>query len=92
MSKHSSTLKKNLISIRNRRRNRIFKSSIKTLTKKYLATINNLNDLNRKNASDSLSSVYSVIDKAVKKGVLHKNNGARRKALLASRMKNALTL
>nr|YP_010952220.1 ribosomal protein S20 [Gloiopeltis furcata]WMP13889.1 ribosomal protein S20 [Gloiopeltis furcata] len=92
MPKHSSALKKNQISIRNRRKNRISKSSIKTLTKKYLTTINNLNDLNCKNASDNLSSVYSVIDKAVKKGILHKNNGARRKALLASRMKRAVNL
>ena len=34
-----------------------------------------------------LSSAYSKIDKAVKRQVLHRNNGARKKARLASALK-----
>jgi small subunit ribosomal protein S20 len=37
----------------------------------------------------SLAAAYSKIDKAVKQGVLHKNNGARKKARLAKAVKKA---
>lgn len=36
-----------------------------------------------------LSEAYSKIDKAVKRGVLHPNNGARKKSRLASKLKPA---
>ncbi len=35
----------------------------------------------------SMSAAYSKIDKAVKRGVLHPNNGARKKARLARVLK-----
>jgi small subunit ribosomal protein S20 len=34
-----------------------------------------------------LSEAYSKIDKAVKRGILHPNNGARKKSRLAHRLK-----
>lgn len=34
-----------------------------------------------------LSEAYSKIDKAVKRGILHPNNGARKKSRLASKLK-----
>ncbi|MCZ0900334.1 30S ribosomal protein S20, partial [Microcoleus sp. HI-ES] len=34
-----------------------------------------------------MSEAYSKIDKAVKKGVLHRNNGARKKSRLARTLK-----
>ena len=37
-----------------------------------------------------MSAAYSKIDKAVKTGVYHKNNGARKKARLAKALKKAL--
>ncbi len=37
-----------------------------------------------------MSVAYSKIDKAVQKGVLHKNNGAHKKARLASALKLAV--
>jgi small subunit ribosomal protein S20 len=36
-----------------------------------------------------MSAAYSKIDKAVQKGVLHRNNGAHKKARLASALKPA---
>lgn len=90
MSKNLSAIKRTQISFRNRSRNRIYKSTIKTLTKKYLISINNLNDTNCNDALSNLAAVYSIIDKAIKKRVLHKNNGARKKSLLARAMKSAL--
>nr|QCI07450.1 ribosomal protein S20 [Leiomenia cribrosa] len=91
MPKNLSAIKKTQISFRNRSRNRIYKSAIKTLTKKYLLSIKNLNNSNCDNALLNLSLIYSSIDKAVKRGVLHKNNAARKKSLLAHAMRNALT-
>jgi small subunit ribosomal protein S20 len=35
-----------------------------------------------------MSEAYSKIDKAVKRNVLHKNNGARKKASLAKALKS----
>lgn len=90
MPKNLSAIKKTQISLRNRKRNRVYKSNVKTLIRKYLLSINNLNDSNCDNALLSLALVYSIIDKAVKRGVLHKNNGARKKSLLANVMKNSL--
>lgn len=89
MSKSSLTNKKIQISSRNRLKNRIYKSTIKTLSKKYFDSLNNLN---HGSLLSDLSFIYSKIDKAVKKRVLHKNNAARKKSLLARAMKRALKL
>lgn len=87
MSKNTSAIKRTQISVRNCSRNKKYKSIIKTLTKKYLDNIKSHNS-DRDNTLIMLSSVYSSIDKAVKKGVLHKNNGARKKAKIARISKN----
>jgi len=36
-----------------------------------------------------MSEAYSKIDKAVKRGVLHANNGARKKSNLAKKLKSS---
>lgn len=87
MAKNLSAIKKTQISLRNRSRNRVYKSAIKTLTKSYLASLRNSNC---NDAISNLAYVYSKIDKAVKRGILHKNNGARKKSLLARAMKDSL--
>lgn len=91
MPKNLSAIKKNQISLRNCRRNKTYKSVIKTLTKKYLLNLRNVDDKNLYLHTSNLSAVYQKIDKAVKKGILHKNNGARKKSLLARAMKNSLS-
>nr|YP_010903473.1 ribosomal protein S20 [Hypnea cryptica]WCH55926.1 ribosomal protein S20 [Hypnea cryptica] len=88
MSKYSSAVKKTQISRRNRARNRSYKATIKTLTKKYIISLNNISDSNYNNVLYNLASVYSKIDKAVKKRALHKNTAARKKSSLARFMKN----
>nr|YP_009313299.1 Ribosomal protein S20 [Dichotomaria marginata]SCW21553.1 Ribosomal protein S20 [Dichotomaria marginata] len=88
MTKNLSITKSITISERNRYINKIYKSTIRTLTKKLI-----VESLRLKGASDKyelydlISSIYSKIDKAVKKGVLHKNNAARKKAYLAKIIK-----
>nr|YP_009511257.1 ribosomal protein S20 [Gracilariopsis longissima]AXI97134.1 ribosomal protein S20 [Gracilariopsis longissima]UAD89050.1 ribosomal protein S20 [Gracilariopsis longissima] len=88
MSKNVSVIKKMQVSLRNKRRNRSYKSAIKTLTKKYILSLNNTQQLNSKDILLQLSALYQKIDKAVSKGVLHKNNGSRKKAILAKAIKD----
>ncbi|BAY85472.1 ribosomal protein S20 [Calothrix parasitica NIES-267] len=44
----------------------------------------------KKEVLQSMSAAYQKIDKAVKRGVLHRNNGARQKSRLAKKL-NAVT-
>nr|YP_010196774.1 ribosomal protein S20 [Gracilaria cliftonii]UAD84578.1 ribosomal protein S20 [Gracilaria cliftonii] len=89
MSKNASAVKKFRISLRNKRRNKSYKSAVKTLTKKCVSSLASKLKIN--NSYEyilELSVLYKKIDKAVSKGVLHKNNGARKKSLLAKAVKN----
>nr|YP_010865274.1 ribosomal protein S20 [Campylaephora boydenii]WGT74184.1 ribosomal protein S20 [Campylaephora boydenii] len=86
MRKNLSAVKKNQIAIRNRQRNKSYKSSIKTSIKKYLYHLENSHLFSVVDVSTNLSLVYQKIDKAVKRGVLHKNKAARKKAALAKIM------
>nr|YP_010197999.1 ribosomal protein S20 [Gracilaria multipartita]UAD86415.1 ribosomal protein S20 [Gracilaria multipartita] len=92
MSKNISAVKKNQISLRNKSRNKSYKSAIKTLTKKYILSLNDMVTLNKSHDYMlQLSAIYKKIDKAVSKGVLHKNNGSRKKSILAKAMKNFIS-
>jgi small subunit ribosomal protein S20 len=88
-----SASKRIQIAERNRVRNKTYKSAVKTLMKKYFAAVE---DYARQPSPESLQEVqsrlavtYSKIDKAVKRGVLHPNNGARKKSRLAKTLKRA---
>nr|YP_009510645.1 ribosomal protein S20 [Gracilaria ferox]AXI96318.1 ribosomal protein S20 [Gracilaria ferox]UAD85802.1 ribosomal protein S20 [Gracilaria ferox] len=92
MSKNISAVKKNQISLRNKYRNKSYKSAIKTLTKKYILSLHNEFSLNKtQDYILQLSVIYKKIDKAISKGVLHKNNGARKKSILAKSMKSLIS-
>lgn len=91
MPKKISVIKRIAISERNYKRNRIYKSMIKTLTKKYLISINlTKNNTDFKHLQIALSNLYSKIDKAVKRGVFHPNNGSRKKASLSKVLKQVI--
>ncbi len=86
-----SALKRAEIGERNRLRNKAYKSAVKTLMKKYLNAVNvyaanPTPELNQE-VQARLSEAYSKIDKAVKRGILHPNNGARKKSRLAHKLK-----
>jgi small subunit ribosomal protein S20 len=66
-------------------RNRAVKSNLKTTLKKFDAAVNT----NVEEAAAILPSVSSTIDKAVAKGVMHKNTANRRKAAIASKLSKA---
>lgn len=79
MANIKSSKKRVLIAERNRLRNVAMKSSIKTAVKKVLE----LSTSEDKEALQAaLSNAYKLCDKAVSKGVLHKNTAARKKSRL----------
>lgn len=59
-------------------KNKMLKSKLKTFLKKV-----NTDVAEKKNA-EALSLAYKNIDKAVAKGILHKNTAARKKSALAA--------
>ena len=67
---------------RNRMINRRYSSTIKSLSKLFLSKIKtSASSLQEKpDVNQIVNRVYSVIDKAVKKGVIHKNTAARKKS------------
>lgn len=93
MANNKSALKRIEISERNRLRNKSYKSAIKTLMKKTFLAVEtytaNPNPAALEQAKQNLSAAFSKIDKAVKRHVLHSNNGARKKARLAKAIKQA---
>lgn len=86
-----SSLKRAQIAERNRLRNKAYKSAVKTLMKKYSSAVAvyaaNPTPEFKQEAEARLSEAYGKIDKAVKRGVLHPNNGARKKSRLAHKLK-----
>ena len=79
MANIKSAKKRVLIAEKNRLRNVAFKTSIKTAVKKVIELAKNEDkeDLNK-----AISSAYQLCDKAVVKGILHKNTAARKKSRL----------
>ena len=81
---------------RNRMVNRRYSSTIKSLTKLVKSKVKSSTlDLNQENKlslqteiKKIINSLYSFIDKAVKKNVLHKNNAARKKSKINTLLKN----
>ncbi len=60
---------------------KIRNKGIKTKLKNIAKAIRNEKDSDR--AKELLNEVYSLFDKAVNKGIIHKNNAARKKTHLA---------
>ena len=79
MANIKSAKKRILVAEANRQRNVAFKTSIKTAIKKALS-LSASDDKEALNAS--VAKVYQLCDKAVSKGILHKNTAARRKSRL----------
>ncbi len=92
MANSKSAIKRIAIAERNRLRNKAYKSSIKTLMKKYFAAVDSYeaeqNPENMTVVQETMSAAYSKIDKAVKRKVLHRNNAARKKSRLARALAN----
>ena len=93
MANNKSAKKRILIAKRNNLQNRFYKSSVRTLTKKFLKDLeiykSSQNATDKEKVQIVLNSIYSLIDKGSKKNVYHKNTAARKKAKLAALLKNA---
>ncbi|WP_341730340.1 30S ribosomal protein S20 [Microcoleus sp. EPA2] len=91
MANIKSAVKRVKIAERNRLYNKSYKSAVKTLMKKYFAAVEKYaaspSPELMQEVQQRMSEAYSKIDKAVKKGVLHRNNGARKKSRLARTLK-----
>ena len=95
MANNKSAKKRIQIAERNRLINKSYKSTVRTLTKKTIESCVNYkkqpNEDNKSLVITSLNKAFSLIDKAVKKNVLHKNNGANKKSKINNFVKTTLT-
>ena len=94
MANNKSAKKRILVAERNRQVNKSYKSTVRTLIKKTMVNCENYkkdpNSENQELINTSLKKAFSLIDKAVKKNVLHKNNGANKKSRINNLVKNTL--
>ena len=94
MANNKSAKKRILVAERNRQINKSYKSTVRTLIKKTITNCENYkkdpNSENQELINTTLNQAYSLIDKAVKKNVLHKNNGANKKSRINNLVKNTL--
>ena len=79
MANIKSSKKRILVAEKNAERNVAFKSSIKTALKKALELGKGTD---KEALATAVSKVYQLCDKAVVKGILHKNTAARKKSRL----------
>jgi small subunit ribosomal protein S20 len=95
MANNKSSLKRIKITKRNKLQNKLYKTSIRALTKKILIKGRSLKTAPMNSLAPKLelklilNLIYSRIDKACKKNILHKNTAARKKSKLCSYIKNA---
>ncbi len=75
-----SAIKRVEVAERNRLRNKSWKSAIRTVRNEVTDSVK---VADKTKAAEALKNAYQVIDKAVSKGILHKNSAARKKSRLA---------
>ncbi len=86
MATHKSAIKRHRQSEVRRVRNASVNTSIKNTIKKVRASVENAN---AEEAAGHLKAAVSLLDRAVTKGVLHKNNASRRISRLTKHVKAA---
>ena len=78
-----SAAKRNRQNEKNRSRNRIVKARVRTSTRKF---IDSVSSNAKEEAQAQFKEISSLLDRAVSKGVLHRNTAARKKQRLNKRM------
>lgn len=86
MANIKSQIKRNKQNQAKRQQNRVYRSSARTYVRKALAAMKTENS---EDANKEVSNAIKALDKAASKGVVHKNNAARRKSRLMKKF-NAL--
>ena len=77
-----SAKKRVAVSAANNERNKAYRSALKTAIKKADAAI----DSKSADANEAVKAAVVKIDQAAGKGILHKNNAARKKSALVSKL------
>ena len=94
VANNKSSKKRIQIAERNRLQNKSYKSSMRTLIKRCLSACNEYaqqpGEEAKSNIQKSMNAAFSKIDKAVKRGVLHRNAGANQKSGLSHAVKQAI--
>ena len=85
MANIKSSAKRVLVSRAEAARNKADKSELKTTIKKFNAAAEG----NQENTEAAYKAAVKAVDRAVSKGLIHKNNAARKKSKMAAKM-NAL--
>ena len=83
MATHASALKAHRQSLKNRERNRQFRSRLRNALRSIRTAIDG-NDLS--GAKSALKDTISLIDKMATKGVIHRNAAGRYKSRLTTRL------
>jgi len=90
----NSAKKRIQVAERNRLENKNYRSTVRTLMKRCFAACGTFDkepgDEAKADLRKTFNAAFSKIDKAVKKGVLHRNNGANQKARLSFALKKVL--
>lgn len=86
MPRIKSAIKRVDVAERNRERNRSWKSAVRTARNKVEES---LKKADKNTLGGSVNEAFSIIDRAVAKGVLHKNTAARRKARLIKNVRKS---
>lgn len=81
MANHKSAIKRNQQNAKRRMRNRIVKKQVKTAVRKFEAARKSGEE-----ATGQLKAAQSMLDKAAKKGVLHKRTASRKISRLSRRV------
>ncbi|HSK68393.1 MAG TPA: 30S ribosomal protein S20 [Candidatus Limnocylindria bacterium] len=80
-----SSIKRVKVNAKKNLRNRMVKSQVKTAVRKYTLAL--ANDAGQ--AMTQLSAASSALDRAVSKGIIHRNTANRKKARLAKALNKA---
>lgn len=86
MATHKSAIKRHRQSLKRRARNQALKSRLRTLVKKVRVAVDAKDPAT---AEAELKVAARALDKAVTKGVLHRNNASRRQSRLALALNRA---
>lgn len=82
MPQHKSAIKRLRQSEKRKQHNNTRRSKMRTLVKKVL------NETDKEKAQEYLKDATSFIDRLSVKGIIHKNNAARKKAKLTTHVNN----
>ena len=93
MANTNSAKKRIQIGERNRLQNKTYKSTVRTFIKNCFSASEKFEKEPAEEAKADLQKIFNLafskIDKAVKKGVLHRNAGANQKSRLSTALKKA---